>query len=318
MTTIEQPLVSIIIPTYNRAHIVPRAIQSALNQTYKNIEVIVVDDGSTDDTEVAVREIAQKDARLRYFRYSPNRGGNHARNIGLDNARGDYVTFLDSDDTYLPRKVEQQLSAALRLPVGRPHVVQCAIQYVLTGQQPLDSNLDTTTRPKGEDELASDYIFLNGGESHMPLLMVSTEHARRIRFHETLPKLQDYDWFIRVFDHAPEYAYVPERLATYYISHDGPQVSKSFPSYDVMQSWADDLGERFSPRSRAWLNVNRLAIYAANEGRRMLVLRLLMDGLRQRVVRPHVVRALLARILLPRKVHGIIVPYARRYFKNEA
>ncbi|RPI46111.1 MAG: glycosyltransferase [Betaproteobacteria bacterium] len=96
------PKLSIVLPTYNRAAILGRAITSALAQTERDIELIVVDDGSTDGTEEFVHTIS--DARLRYLRYSPNRGGNHARNRGIEAAGARIVSFLDSDDELLPQK----------------------------------------------------------------------------------------------------------------------------------------------------------------------------------------------------------------------
>ena len=85
MTTIEKiensPTVSVILPTYNRAHLVGRAIQSVLNQTYQDFELIVVDDGSIDNTEEVVKSI--NDARIRYLKYEKNRGGATARNTGI-------------------------------------------------------------------------------------------------------------------------------------------------------------------------------------------------------------------------------------------
>jgi glycosyltransferase involved in cell wall biosynthesis len=107
-----EPLVSCIIPTYNRAHIVGRAIQSVLSQTYKNIEVIVVDDGSQDNTQEVVLSI--KDERVRYIRLHRNFGSGFARNIGIANVRGEFVAFLDSDDYFLPEKIEKQVELMLK------------------------------------------------------------------------------------------------------------------------------------------------------------------------------------------------------------
>ena len=90
-------LVSIIIPTYNVEDYVFRGIESCINQTYKNIEVIVVDDGSTDNTRNIIQKYAKKDNRIKYF-FKENNGVSSARNMGLDIANGDYFIFLDSDD----------------------------------------------------------------------------------------------------------------------------------------------------------------------------------------------------------------------------
>ena len=91
-------MISIIIPTYNRARIIQQAIDSVLTQTYQDWELIIVDDGSTDDTEAVVKK--NTDKRIRYIKYTPNQGANHARNVGMEAAKGEYFAFLDSDAIY--------------------------------------------------------------------------------------------------------------------------------------------------------------------------------------------------------------------------
>jgi glycosyltransferase involved in cell wall biosynthesis len=102
--------VSVVIPTYNRASLVRQSIQSALNQTYKDLEVLVVDDGSTDETYEAVKMYFEH-PEVRYLRHEQNKGHQAARNTGIKNARGEYIAFLDSDDTWIPQKIDLQLSA---------------------------------------------------------------------------------------------------------------------------------------------------------------------------------------------------------------
>lgn len=97
----ERPFFSVIIPTYNRAKYVRRAIQSVLNQTFTDYEIIVVDDGSTDRTKQVVASFGNQ---VRYI-YQKNRGPSHARNTGIRAARGEYIAFLDSDDRFLPDKL---------------------------------------------------------------------------------------------------------------------------------------------------------------------------------------------------------------------
>jgi glycosyltransferase involved in cell wall biosynthesis len=107
--TDDGPLVSVVIPAYNRAGVVGRAVDSALAQTLEDVEVIVVDDGSSDDTEAVLG--AYDDTRLRIISHEKNRGRSAARNTGLDAAAGEYVAFLDSDDRWLPGKLERQVAA---------------------------------------------------------------------------------------------------------------------------------------------------------------------------------------------------------------
>jgi glycosyltransferase involved in cell wall biosynthesis len=101
----DSPTVSIIIPTYNRASFLRKAIQSVLQQTYRNFEIIVVDDGSTDDT---LESIGEMHNRVTYL-YQAHKGRSAARNYGIQVSKGEYIAFLDSDDQYLPQKLELQI-----------------------------------------------------------------------------------------------------------------------------------------------------------------------------------------------------------------
>jgi GT2 family glycosyltransferase len=109
------PLVSAIIPTFNRAYCLRNAIDTVLQQTHSPMEAIVIDDGSTDDTGKLIEQYYGDDSRVRYF-YQPNKGVSAARNLGISHAKGDYLAFLDSDDLWKPWKIELQLSALQRFP----------------------------------------------------------------------------------------------------------------------------------------------------------------------------------------------------------
>ena len=109
------PLVSVVIPTFNYGRFVASAIQSALDQTFRDFEIVVVDDGSTDDTTEIVSRFG---AAVRYI-YQPNRGLSAARNRGIQAARGEWIGFLDADDLWLPTKLERQLSVLNGTAGGR-------------------------------------------------------------------------------------------------------------------------------------------------------------------------------------------------------
>ena len=110
----EQPLVSIITPTYNRAAFLGAAIDSVLAQTYPRLEHIIVDDGSTDDTpKLMERYLA--DRRIKYFTQS-NQGQSIARNLGIEHSSGKYICFLDSDDVWVPEKLREQIDVFARHP----------------------------------------------------------------------------------------------------------------------------------------------------------------------------------------------------------
>ena len=93
----KQPLISVIVPVYNVENYLPRCLDSIINQTYTNLEILLVDDGATDNSGKLCDEYAQKDNRIRVF-HKENGGVSSARNMGLDNATGEYIAFVDSDD----------------------------------------------------------------------------------------------------------------------------------------------------------------------------------------------------------------------------
>jgi glycosyltransferase involved in cell wall biosynthesis len=109
------PLVSVVVPTYNRAHLLGRTLTSALSQTYSSIEIVVVDDGSTDHTREQMARDYAGDSRVRYV-HKRNGGPASARNVGFAHARGEYVALLDSDDVWYPWKLTLQIRCMERHP----------------------------------------------------------------------------------------------------------------------------------------------------------------------------------------------------------
>lgn len=107
-----RPLVTVYIPTYNRVDLLRRAVESVRKQTYKNLEIIIVDDCSTDDTLNYLEQIAAQDSRVSYFLKKDNSGACNSRNIAIKNATGEFITGLDDDDYFESRRIETFLEAA--------------------------------------------------------------------------------------------------------------------------------------------------------------------------------------------------------------
>ncbi len=103
-----EPLVSIVLPTYNREKYLERSISSIINQTYENWELLIVDDGSSDTTLTLIKNYLNRFANVRYF-YHENRGAAYSMNIGIQNSKGKFITFLGSDDEYLENHLELRL-----------------------------------------------------------------------------------------------------------------------------------------------------------------------------------------------------------------
>ena len=107
-----EQLVSVIIPVYNVSRYLPQCFDSVISQTYRNLEIIVIDDGSTDDSGSICDQYAEKDDRIHVI-HTDNRGLASARNLGLENVSGEYISFIDSDDWIEPQTIEMRIGAAL-------------------------------------------------------------------------------------------------------------------------------------------------------------------------------------------------------------
>ena len=187
----KNPTVSVIIPTYNRVHLIRRAIQSVLNQTYQDFEVIIVDDGSTDNTEEVVKSF--NDPRIRYIRHEKNKGAATARNTGIKAARGKFIAFQDSDDEWLPEKLEKQMKVFENTPAK--------VGVVYTGFWKIENNKKIY--------IPFSWVKQKEGNIHKELLkgnFVTTQSivARKEcfkkagMFDEKLPRFQDWELVIRL------------------------------------------------------------------------------------------------------------------------
>ena len=197
-------LISVIIPTYNRAHLIKRSVDSVLNQTYKNLELIIVDDGSTDNTKEIIDSI--NDNRIVYVKQE-NQGACAARNKGIDLAKGKYIAFQDSDDTWILNKLETQINA---LKKNNADVV-CSKMFVY-------GNLLRKKIPKNIKEgfLKKDTLPL--GVSNGALLG-KREVFSENKFDTTLPRLQDFEIALRIKEKYSIY-FMDEALINYYIQKD--------------------------------------------------------------------------------------------------
>ena len=137
------PPISIIIPTHNRPHLLPRAVQSALNQTHQNLEVIVVDDASKERADLP------DDPRLRVIFLEKNVGGAGARNVGTKAALGRWVTYLDDDDYLLPHMVEISLSTLQKTTANPPVAVISGLQKVDETGKAIATRIPPALSPKG-------------------------------------------------------------------------------------------------------------------------------------------------------------------------
>lgn len=222
------PKVSIVIPVYNGSDYLKYAIESALAQTYENIEIIVVNDGSTDGGKT--EEIAQfYGDRIRYFA-KPNGGVSTALNFGIDRMSGDYFSWLSHDDMYTPEKIESQV----RLALSQEDITT----IIADGYQIIDqdgSHLDSVNL---HDRFDSDklknalFILLNGGINGCCLLIHKSHFKRVGNFNPDLPTTQDFDLFFRMF-----------RGQNIIYSKTNSVISRSHPAQDSKAMLAEHIVE---------------------------------------------------------------------------
>ena len=182
------PEVSVIIPTYNRSDRVVRAVQSVLDQSFKDLEILVVDDGSTDDTEA---RLVHYGTSITYMRQSANRGVSAARNKGIENSSGTWIAFLDSDDYWLKDKLRFQMEFLRRTP----DAVACQTEEIWIRRGRRVNPKKIHKKPSGE-------IF----QHSLRLCLVSPSSVILKRslfdeiglFDETLEAAEDYDLWLRI------------------------------------------------------------------------------------------------------------------------
>jgi glycosyltransferase involved in cell wall biosynthesis len=201
----KKPDVSVIIPTYNRARLIGKAVRSVLQQTYQDFEIIIVDDASTDNTDQIIKSC--DDARIIYMKHKINRGASAARNTGIKNSRGKYIAFLDSDDEWLPQKLEKQIAVFDRSSntVGAIYCF-CYIENGLLGFTPSKKIWSDSKRGDVYNSLLKGWC----PPSTSLFILSAKVIIESGLFDEDFPSFQDYDLWVRVsekydFDCAEEY-----------------------------------------------------------------------------------------------------------------
>lgn len=219
----EQPLVSVVLPVYRRGDVVGAAIDSVLAQQYANWELLVVDDGSGDDTVEVVRARARADDRIRLLERE-NGGAGAARNTGLAAARGTFLAFLDADNTWRPEHLTAALAALLETDGPGVH----------TGVRMVGANnADDATAPaetyRGEDGTHED--LLAGNFIDLNALVVRRDVADAVGpFDEDLRRWIDWEWLLRISAHAAVPAHVPVLGVDYDNVRDPRRVSSGQPA----------------------------------------------------------------------------------------
>jgi len=228
-------MISVIIPSYNREKTIERAVRSVLNQSVKDIEVIVVDDGSVDNTREVISQIS--DNRVKYI-YQNNSGACVARNNGIENAKGEYIAFQDSDDSWSENKLERQLA---KLVSTGADLVFCQVRRhnYETGDEiyPI-INLKGSFVP-GE-------MMINQSMASTQTILAKKEVFSEVKFDPKMPRFQDYDLMIRM---AQKYnvAFCDEPLVDVYLQEDSITVNseKTMAAHKILIDKYQDIWPQY-------------------------------------------------------------------------
>lgn len=206
------PQVSIVLPTYNRAYIIKRALQSILAQTYQDFELLVIDDGSTDNTREVVESF--KDPRIHFIQCS-HQGGAAARNTGIREAKGAYIAFQDSDDEWLPSKLEKQVTLLSKASFD--------IGVVYTGCYKTSKSGEKIYIPSDEIKQKEGNVYkemLIGNFVTNQVALVRKECFEQLGgYDESLPGMHELDLWLRI-SKKYRFAYIPEPLVITYFTKD--------------------------------------------------------------------------------------------------
>jgi glycosyltransferase involved in cell wall biosynthesis len=237
--------ISVIIPTHNRCVQLSRAIDSVIAQGVADLEIIVVDDASTDAT--SEMDFAALDGRITVLRHDRNRGGAAARNTGIAYANGSWVAFLDSDDTWLPGKLQRQREAIERLGAGNYFLCANVLSRTEDGRESLFNS-----RPPVINENLSEYFLIRGNSFQTSALMVPAQALRHVRFDESLKRHQDWDLVLRLVRAGYRYEYSHEPLAVYSNASDGTRISRQRDPAPTLH-WFRVARDLVSPAAAAYL-----------------------------------------------------------------
>jgi glycosyltransferase involved in cell wall biosynthesis len=310
-----QPTVSVILPTFNRSRTLATAIASVLNQTYRDFELIVVDDGSVDESEALVARI--KDKRLKYIKRPRNGGAGAARNTGLLAAAGEYIAFQDSDDIWLPNKLERQLGLFATLPAEIGVVTGAKILYGRDDSFAFGpGRVSYLPPPKGVpnsvDESPAERILWENRISLQNTLFRMDCYPDRAWFDSLARANEDWEFAVRLARHTQIHE-DGEPVVLGFVSSDSISRNKRKESTGllrILKKNRDILQQ--NPKLHATLLLH-LARLLHNSGKKRVARRLLLASI---LLHPTNVREILASMIntLKRRCRG---PESRRAHKTE-
>lgn len=205
----EQPLVTVFIPLYNCEAFIRDALESVINQTYSNLEILIIDDGSTDSSAEMVK--AYTDSRIRLIQNNSNKGIPFTRNVGLQEANGKYLAIMDADDSAYLTRIEKQVDYM----ENSPDIDAIGTYYEIVG-----GKFDKVMKPKhiSSDEIKAGLLFLNRISNPTSFIRLDTMKKYALRYNPMYFVAQDYDMWVQL-SKVGKLAILPEVLLTYRTGH---------------------------------------------------------------------------------------------------
>jgi glycosyltransferase involved in cell wall biosynthesis len=306
------PLVSVVIPTYLRPRLVTRAVRSALNQTLREIEVIVVADGRDEETRSTLGRIP--DGRIRVYTPPRRLGNASARNEGIARARARWVAFLDDDDEWLSTKLEAQLRAARASAHEHPIVACRLIARDEGGDFVWPRRLPAPGEPLSEYFFCRRTPFTGEGLVITSAILTSRELLRRVRFRSGLERHVDPDWLLRAAgEPGTSLEFVPESapLLIWHIERGRDRITTR-PDWRTSLTWSRTNRTLFTARGYAAFILHVVSANAAAEGERGSFFRLVQEAFDKGRPSPVDLASHLANFVLPARLQrGIARRFAR-------
>lgn len=222
------PLISIIIPTFNRAHLIGETLDSIIAQTYTHWECIIIDDGSCDNTDELIDAYQKRDTRIKYH-HRPNnkpKGANSCRNIGLSESKGDYIIFFDSDDLMTPDHIEIKINAILKYNTD----------FVITKTKYFNSDKDLEKYYKFDQFEINPYNYISQKINWLTLdICLKADIGKSINFNEKLQSGQEYNYYSKLI-HKTSNAVFIDKVVSLRRFHEGSIRSNLKTKYDSSKS----------------------------------------------------------------------------------
>lgn len=261
MTQNNSVKVSVVIPSLNRPTIVTKAVNSALAQTLESIEVIVVIDGPDEATVTELKKI--NDRRLRIKPLPENVGCSDARNTGVDEARGEWIAFLDDDDEWFPQKLELQLTAAQNSSYKLPFIASRCLSKSPTNEFVLPKKIPNPKVNMSEFLFVRESLFNRAELIQTSTFFTSKELLQKVPFTKGLRKHEDWEWLIRIsaVDNVG-IEVLPDVLAIRYCDRTRESLSNNY-DWRFGRKWIRSIRDYVTPQAYAGFFLRVLALQAS-------------------------------------------------------